>query len=226
MRCACDHHYSFFRLNPKPGQHFPRHARDVSRVRFDATSAVKFSKQKKYTHRRARAHGESLNLLLLHDIFFDGAELLQSAGSQVPLVLLFQARVLLAQIVHLSLELIDATLLLLQQLLLGLDDVVELLQVLGRLARVFDRRVFHVAVREPRVHGDGSVDAAARSLTHEPRADPRRRALAARPLFPLLSRLRVKKLALQQRAVRPQAPRHNNYPQKPRCAGGGTRLTL
>lgn len=82
----------------------------------------------------------------------------------MPLMLLFQARVFLAQLVHLALEVLNATLLLLQQLLLGLDDVVELLQVLGRLAGVF-RGVLHVAVRETPVHGDRFVDAAARSRT-------------------------------------------------------------
>lgn len=105
-----------------------------------------------------------MDLLFLHDIFLDRAELLESAGHQVPLVLLFQARVFLAQLVHLVLEFINATLLLLQQLLLRLDDVVELLQVLGRLAGVF-RRVLHVAMRKTPVHGDRFVDAAARSRT-------------------------------------------------------------
>lgn len=105
-----------------------------------------------------------MDLLFLHNVFFNRAELLQSAGSQVPLMLLLQARVFLAQLVHLALEVLNATLLLLQQLLLGLDDVVELLQVLGRLVGVI-RRVLHVVVRETPVHGDRFVDAAARSRT-------------------------------------------------------------
>lgn len=168
-RCTCDHHvvpvpmhYILFSFTPKQAALCPAHDGTLAtapvRSAPNATSAVICSKQ---THAEKR---KSVDLLFLHDIFFDGAELLQSAGNQVPLVLLFQARVFLAQLVHLVLEFLNATLLLLQQLLLGLDDIVELLQVLGRLAGVF-RRVLHVAVRETPVHGDRFVAAAARSRT-------------------------------------------------------------
>lgn len=142
-----------------------------------------------------------MDLLFLQDIFLYGAELLQSAGSQVPLVLLFQARVFLAQLVHLVLEFLNATLLLLQQLLLRLDNVVELLQVLGRFAGVF-RRVLHVAVRQTPVHGDRFVDAAARSRTGS--VPIRRGALS--PLAHCLRRCSLiasptEEVALQQHAV-------------------------
>lgn len=102
-------------------------------------------------------------LLFLDHILLYGTQrgvtvalLLQSAGGQVPLVLILQARVLLTKITHLLFELFNPILLLLQQLLLGLDDFIELFQVLRRLAGVFGR-VFHVDVREMPVHGANSI---------------------------------------------------------------------
>lgn len=100
------------------------------------------------------------NLLFLDHILLYGTQrgvtvallLYKSAGGQVPLVLVLQARVLLTQITHLLLQLLDPNLLLLQQLLLGLDDFIQLFQVLRRLAGILGR-VFHVDVREMPIHG-------------------------------------------------------------------------
>lgn len=97
------------------------------------------------------------NLLFLHDVLLDGSQrgvvaLLEPAGGQVPLVLLFQADVLLAEVRHLVLELIDPDPLLLQKPLLGLYDLVQLLQILRRLAGVL-RRVLHLVKSPLAVHG-------------------------------------------------------------------------
>lgn len=66
-------------------------------------------------------------------VLLDGA---QSAGEQVPLVLLSQAAVLGAQIGHMLLQLKDAPLLPLQQRLLGLYDLIQLLQIASCLRRI------------------------------------------------------------------------------------------
>lgn len=78
--------------------------------------------------------------------------LLEPAGGQVPLVLLFQVDVLLAEVRHLVLQLIDPDPLLLQKPLLGLYDLVQLLQILRRLAGVL-RRVLHLVKSPLAVHG-------------------------------------------------------------------------
>ncbi|MEQ2207872.1 hypothetical protein XENOCAPTIV_020141 [Xenoophorus captivus] len=77
------------------------------------------------------------NLLFLHDILLDGPQrgevpLLESAGGQVPLVLILQTGVFLAQIRHLKLQLLNSDSLLLQQILLGLDYLIQLLKLLSR----------------------------------------------------------------------------------------------
>lgn len=227
-------HYSLFVFLQKPRDTFPcswqrtsdRSAVFSGRLRRTRQTQQALLGSQKHTHTHTC---KSMDLLFLHDIFFDGAELLQSAGHQVPLVLLFQARVLLAQLEHLVLELLNAPLLLLQQLLLGLDDVVELLQVLGRLAGVF-RRVLHVAVRETPVHGDRFVDAAARSRTG---CVPIRRG-ARSALSPLahclrsllLSRLRVKKLRCSSAPSTGSAPQSLPSEQALCTAAGEPPLTL
>lgn len=104
-----------------------------------------------------RAVPAERNLLFLHDVLLDGSQrgvvaLLEPAGGQVPLVLLFQADVLLAEVRHLVLELIDPDPLLLQKPLLGLYDLVQLLQILRRLAGVL-RRVLHLVKSPLAVHG-------------------------------------------------------------------------
>ncbi|CAF96972.1 unnamed protein product [Tetraodon nigroviridis] len=96
------------------------------------------------------------NLLFLHDVLGDGSQrggaaLVEPAGGQVPLVLLLQAGVLRAQLRHLQLQLVDAEPLLLQQPQLGLDDLVQLRQILRRLAGVL-RRVLHLVKTTLPVH--------------------------------------------------------------------------
>lgn len=81
---------------------------------------------------RTAPHKRTGNLLFLHDILLDGSQggvvaLLESAGGQVPLVLIFQVGVLLAKVRHLVLQLIDPYPLLLQKPLLGLYDLIQLL---------------------------------------------------------------------------------------------------
>ncbi|MEQ2297299.1 hypothetical protein AMECASPLE_033416 [Ameca splendens] len=111
--------------------------------------------------RPAQQNQAEHNLLFLHDILLDGPQrgevpLLESAGGQVPLVLILQTGVFLAQIRHLELQLLNSDSLLLQQILLGLDYLIQLLKVLRRLAWVL-RRILHLpqtplCVRESGFH--------------------------------------------------------------------------
>lgn len=91
-------------------------------------------------------------LLLLREVLLHGPQreqavgaLQQPAGRHVPLVALVQAGVLRAQVGHLLLQLLDAPPLPLQQLLLGVDDPVQLLQIFRSPRRVLGR-VFHPAL--------------------------------------------------------------------------------
>lgn len=91
-------------------------------------------------------------LLLLCEVLLDGPEgdqavgaLQQPAGRHVPLVALLQGGVLRAQVGHLLLQLLYPTPLPLQQLLLGVDDPVQLLQIFRSSGRVLGR-VFHPAL--------------------------------------------------------------------------------
>lgn len=88
-------------------------------------------------------------LLFLWDVLLDGSQsdqavaaLQQSAGCQVPLILLLQTGVLRAQVGHLLLQLLYPSSLPFQQLLLGLDDLVKLLQIFDSPGRVLGR-AFH-----------------------------------------------------------------------------------
>lgn len=77
-------------------------------------------------------HKSTANLLFLQHILLNGSQggvvaLLEPAGGQVPLVLILQAGVFLAKVRHLELQLINPDPLLLQQPLLGLDDLIQLL---------------------------------------------------------------------------------------------------
>ena len=90
-------------------------------------------------------------LLFLCDVLLYGSQsdqavaaLQQPAGCQVPLVLILQTGVLRAQVGHLLLQLPYPSPLPLQQLLLGLDDLVKLLQIFHSPGRVLGR-AFHVA---------------------------------------------------------------------------------
>lgn len=76
--------------------------------------------------------------MLLRAVLSDGA---QSAGEQMPLVLEPQAAVLGAQVGHMLLQLKDAPLLPLQQRLLGLYDLIQLLQISCRLCRILSPAV-------------------------------------------------------------------------------------
>ncbi|TNN50040.1 hypothetical protein EYF80_039781 [Liparis tanakae] len=81
-------------------------------------------------------------------VLLDGSQRGEAAaGRQVPLVLLPQPAVLRAQLGHLLLQLLDPAPLRPQQLLLGPDDPVELLQVLHSPVRV-PGVAFHVAPGE------------------------------------------------------------------------------
>lgn len=88
----------------------------------------------------------------LRVLFADGSQrgqavapLQQPADGQVPLVLLLQAGVLRAQVGHLLLQLPYPSPLPLQQLLLGLDDLVELRQIFRSPCGVLGRAL-HVGV--------------------------------------------------------------------------------
>lgn len=83
-------------------------------------------------------------LLLLRAVVPDGA---QSAGEQMPLVLVPQAAVLGAQVGHMLLQLKDATLLPLQQRLLGLYDLIQLLQIARRLRRILGPAVHRLLIQ-------------------------------------------------------------------------------
>lgn len=90
-------------------------------------------------------------LLFLCDVLLYGSQsdqavaaLQQPAGCQVPLVLILQTGVLRAQVGHLLLQLPYPSPLPLQQLLLGLDDLVKLLQIFHSPGRVLGW-AFHVA---------------------------------------------------------------------------------
>lgn len=85
-------------------------------------------------------------LLLLRAVVPDRA---QSAGEQMPLVLVLQAAVLGAQVGHMLLQLEDAPLLPLQQRLLGLYDLIQLLQIARRFRRILGPAVHGLLIQPP-----------------------------------------------------------------------------
>lgn len=95
-------------------------------------------------------------LLLLSGVFLYRSKgwmaiaLLQSASKKMPLVFVFKTGIFVAQLRNLLLELLNANLLLLQQLLLGLDNFVKLLQIFGCLVWVVDWALHLVPIRAAR----------------------------------------------------------------------------
>lgn len=127
---------------PRPGAALGTRRREAKR-RESPTTETPSSGEKIIIKRQAKEAGQ--RLLFVLGVLLDGAQhprvgggaaLLEPACGQVPVMLVLQAGVFVVQLGHLLLQLVYPPLLLLQQLLLRLDNLVQLLQVLRRLAGV------------------------------------------------------------------------------------------